>query len=106
MTPRAALALACAAVLLVIGARNAFWSDYASEAWPAYAALRDEGVHGFLARMPAYSAFVTLFGAPAAFLHGSEELTFRLNALPGLLALAGLALALHGRRQAPLAILL
>ena len=49
--------------------------------------------------MPAYSGFVTLIGAPIALLGASMEWTFRLNALPGLLALSGLAVALHAPRE-------
>jgi hypothetical protein len=99
-TRRAALALACAAVLLAVGSRNVFWADYFVEAWPAYFHLRTDGVDAFLRLVPAYSAFATLIGAPTAFLHLGMDWTFRLNALPGLLALAGLAVALHTRERA------
>src|SRR3954468_23291273 len=97
---RAALALGCAAALLVLGSRPAFWGDYFVEAWPAYFHLRTDGFHDFLRLMPAYSGFVTLLGAPTAMLHLGLDWTFRLNALPGLLALAGLAVALHTRERA------
>ena len=50
--------------------------------------------------MPAYSGFVTLIGAPTALLGAGMDWTFRLNAIPGLLALAGLASALHARERA------
>src|SRR3954470_18654271 len=98
-TPRAALALACAAVLLGLGSRNVFWSDYFVEAWPAYFGLRTDGLGEFLRLMPAYSGFVSLIGAPTAFLGAGLDWTFRLNALPGVLALAGLATALHARER-------
>jgi hypothetical protein len=102
-------ALGCAAVLLALGSRDVFWADYFTEAWPAYFGLRTGGAHEFLRLMPAYSAFVALIGAPTALLGASMEWTFRLQALPGLLVLAGLAVALHAprdRRQHLLAILL
>ena len=50
--------------------------------------------------MPAYSSFVSLVGAPTALLGAGMDWTFRLNAIPGLLALAGLAAALHARERA------
>jgi hypothetical protein len=100
LTQRAALALACAAALLAVGSRNVFWGDYFVEAWPAYFYLRTDGVQDFLRLVPAYSGFATLLGAPTALLHLSIDWTFRLNAMPGLLALAGLAVALHMRERA------
>src|SRR3954451_24426022 len=108
-TPRAALALACAAVLLGLGSRNVFWADYFVEAWPAYFGLRTQGVDELLRLMPAYSGFVSLIGAPSALLGVSMDWTFRLQAIPGLLVLTGLAVALHAPRErahAVLAILL
>jgi hypothetical protein len=97
---RAALASACAAVLLALGSRNVFWGDYLVEAWPGYLNLRNHGVEGFLRVMPSYGAFVSLIGAPTALLGAGIDWTFRLNAIPGLLAMAGLATALHTRERA------
>jgi hypothetical protein len=96
---RAALAFACAVALLALGSRNVFWHDYFTEAWPAYFGLRTDGVDTFLRLMPAYSGFVTLIGAPTTFLHLGMDWTFRLNAIPGLVALAGLGVALHTRER-------
>jgi hypothetical protein len=96
---RLLFAFGCAAVLLALGSRNVFWGDYFVEAWPAYFGLRTDGVDTFLRLMPAYSGFVTLIGAPATFLHLGLDWTFRLNAIPGLAALAGLAVALHARER-------
>src|SRR3954464_8210913 len=97
---RAAFAFGCAAALLALGSRNAFWGDYFVEAWPAYFHLRNDGVDAFLRLMPSYSGFVSLVGAPTAFLGAGMDWTFRLNAIPGLLALIGLATALHTRQRA------
>jgi hypothetical protein len=97
-----ALALLFAAAVLWLGARQAFWGDYFTEAWPAYFALRTDGVHHFLALTPAYRGFAVLIGAPFALLGAGLETTFRLDALPGMLALAavGVALAARNRRHA------
>src|SRR3954469_16527935 len=100
LTQRAAFALACVAALLVLGSRNAFWSDYFVEAWPAYFRLPIDGVDDFLRLMPAYSGFATFVGAPTALLQLGYDWTFRINAIPGLLALAGLAVALHSTERA------
>jgi hypothetical protein len=93
------LALGCAAVLLALGSRHVFWADYFVEAWPAYFSLRTAGVDRYLALMPAYSSFVALVGTPSALLGAGMDWTFRFNAIPGLLALAGLATALHVRER-------
>jgi hypothetical protein len=97
---RAAFALACVAALLFLGSRNAFWSDYFEEAWPAYFHLPIDGVDAFLRLMPAYSGFATFVGAPVALLQLGYDWTFRMNAVPGLLALVGLAVALHSTERA------
>ena len=99
MRIRLPFALGCAVVLLVLGSRHVFWADYFLEAWPAYFGLRTGGLHEFLRLIPAYTSFVTLIGAPTALLGASMEWTFRLQALPGLFALAGLAVALHAPRE-------
>lgn len=97
-------ALALAALLLALGARDPFWSgDYMAEAWPAYHALQAGDLAGFRAHLPGYAAFAGVIGAPAALLAGAlggqETMVFRLTALPGALALAALAvhLAQHAR---------
>jgi hypothetical protein len=97
---RLPFALGCAALLLLLGSRQVFWGDYFVEAWPAYFGLRVDGLDKFLALMPAYSGFVSLIGAPVALLGAGMDWTFRLNALPGLLVLAGLATSLHARERA------
>ena len=106
--PRAAFALALAAVLLALGSRHVFWGDYFLEAWPAYFGLRTGGVDDLLRLTPAYAGFVTLVGTPISLLGGGMDTTFRLQAIPGLLGLVGLALAFHvnDRRHALLAIAL
>jgi len=88
-------ALGCAAILLALGSRHVFWGDYLNEAWSAYFGLRTDGWSTFTRLMPAYSSFTTLIGAPTALLGLSMEWTFRLQAIPGVLVLAGLATALH-----------
>ena len=65
---RAAFALACAAVVLWLGSQFVFEGDYLVESWPAYFALRTDGVETFLRLTPAYAGFVTLIGAPISLL--------------------------------------
>jgi hypothetical protein len=107
-TERVALALACAAVVLWFGSQHVFWTDYGNEAWPAYLGLRAGGVEALLRLTPAYAGFVTLIGAPLSLLGAGMDMTFRLQAIPGLLVLSGLAVALHAtdRRNALLTIVL
>jgi hypothetical protein len=94
--------------MLWLGSRQVFWSDYFPESWPAYFALRTDGASRFLHLLPAYRAFATLIGAPLALIGASMDTTFRLDAAPGLLALAALAVALgaRNRRNALLALAL
>jgi hypothetical protein len=96
---RLALALACAGVLLCVGSRNVFWSDYFVEAWPAYFGLRTGGVDELLRLTPAYGGFVTLLGAPISLLGAGMDATFRLQAIPGLLLVCGLAVSLSARER-------
>jgi hypothetical protein len=96
-----ALALAFAAVVLVAGSRDVFWTgDFYLEAYPAYERLMAGDVGGFLDRLPGYSGFVVVVGAPAALLTGAlggvETMVFRLTAAPGVLALAALGVAVAG----------
>jgi hypothetical protein len=60
----------------------------------------DGDVHGFLAHLPGYGGFTLLTG-PLALLGGSETAVLRLVALPGLAALAFLAVALARRARRP-----
>jgi len=105
------------AVLLVAGSADVFWNgDFIDEAWPAYVGLQREGWDAFLERLPGYSGFVILIGAPVALLgealrwHDTE--IFRATALPGLVVLTflGVHLGNHARAQAargwPLAVAL
>jgi hypothetical protein len=106
LTQRAALVLACAAVLLAVGSRNVFWGDYFVEAWPAYFHLRVDGFDAFMRLVPAYSGFATLIGAPSTLLGLGIDGTFRINAVPGLLSLVGMATALHVRERSHLLVAL
>lgn len=96
-----ALALTFATVLLFAGSRDVFWmGDFYLEVYPAYERLMDGNVQGFLDHLPGYSGFTVLVGAPAALLTGVfggiETMVFRLTAVPGLLGLAALGVAVAG----------
>jgi len=108
--PVIAVAVLAAALVLFSGSRDPYWSgDFLDEAWPAYVALEADGLHGLLARTPAYSGFVTLVGAPATLLvdalagvdHLGRGMTavFRLTALPGLVMLAVVGVLLGGESR-------
>lgn len=95
------LALAFAAVVGLAGSLDVFWAgDFYLEAYPSYTALMSGDAGGFLERLPGYSGFVVVFGAPAALLSGAiggeETMVFRLTAVPGLLALAAVGVAVAG----------
>jgi hypothetical protein len=97
-------ALAFALAVLLAGSQDVFWNgDFALEAYPAYKLLMAGDVHGYLQQLPGYSGFALAIGGPAALLTrllgGQETMAFRLCALPGLIALAWLAvtLAQHAR---------
>jgi hypothetical protein len=104
--PVAAAAVLAAALLLFLGSRDPYWSgDFVDEAWPAYVALRADGLDGLLAVTPGYSGFVAIVGAPCALLvdavaggvdqvGGGLSAVFRLTALPGVILLAALGLVL------------
>jgi hypothetical protein len=98
-------ALVCALALLIAGSGDVAWSDFDAEAWPAYKLLLAGDFHGYLQHMPGYSGFVTLVGAPAtaltALIGGGEDAIFRLTAIPGLLALAFLAVTLAREARKP-----
>jgi hypothetical protein len=96
-----ALALAVAAITLYAGSRDVFWTgDFYLEVYPAYEALMEGDAGLFIDRLPGYSGFVTVVGAPAALLTGAlggmETMVFRLTAVPGLLALAAVGVAIAG----------
>ena len=95
------LAAVAAAVMLLAASRDVFWtSDFMDEAYPPYHALMRGDVGTFFDRLPGYSGFTVVVGAPVALLTsllgGAETMAFRLSALPGLLALAALAVAVAG----------
>jgi Glycosyltransferase family 87 len=97
-------ALACALVVAVAGSQDVYWNgDFYLEAFPAYKLLMAGDVHGYLQHLPGYTGFALAIGAPASLLTsllgGAETMVFRLCALPGLVALAGLAVALAGRAR-------
>lgn len=96
-----ALALGLAAVVLFAGSRDVFWTgDFYLEVYPAYEALMAGDGGRFLDLLPGYSGFVTVVGAPAALLTGAlggvETMVFRLTAVPGLIALAAVGVAISG----------
>jgi hypothetical protein len=87
-------ALACAAAVLIAGSQAVAWSDFDAEAWAAYKLLIAGDVHGYLQHLPGYSGFALIVGGPASLIGGGETAVFRLTALPGLAALAFLAVTL------------
>lgn len=111
--PVIAAAVLAAALLLFFGSRDPYWNgDFISEAWPAYVALKRDGLSGLLAAMPGYSGFILLVGAPSALLVDviwggvdpaarSIGAVFRLTALPGVVMLAtlGAVLGAEARRR-------
>ncbi len=103
----AAPALLAAALILGFGSADVFWTgDFIDEAYPAYVGFQREGWDVFLERMPGYSGFVILIGAPSALLAEAqgwlETGLFRLTALPGvaLATVLGASLATHARHTA------
>jgi hypothetical protein len=96
-----ALALAFATVLLFAGSRDVFWTgDFYLEVYPAYERLMAGDVGGFFDHLPGYSGFTVLVGAPAALVTGAlggiETMVYRLTAVPGLVALAAVGVAVAG----------
>lgn len=95
-------ALLGAAVMGWLGLTGFAWTDYDTEAAPAFAALMAGDVEGFLAKAPAYGGSFVLrapFAAIAALLGGGELAVFRAVAIPCLLAGAMLGMALVGRMR-------
>src|SRR5829696_2469094 len=100
-----ALALAFTAIVGLAGSRDVFWmGDFHLEAYPAYEALMGGDAAGFLEKLPGYSGFTVAIGGPVALLagalDGSETVVYRLIALPGLLGLGALGVALSGPARA------
>jgi Glycosyltransferase family 87 len=101
------LALAGAALVLYLGSmpsEDVYWSDFSTEAWPAFERLLAGDLSGFFAASPVgYGGSMVLrtpFGALAGAL-GFEEppAVFRLTAVPCVLALAALAAILAERAR-------
>jgi hypothetical protein len=99
------VALLLGTAIMLAASGDVFWNgDFWDEAWPAYEALRRGDAEGFLRRLPGYGTFAALVGGPATLLAeglgGRDTTTFRLTAVPGVLALALLAgvLAAEARR--------
>lgn len=99
------LAIAFAGVMLLAGSRDVFWKgDFYLEAYPAYDALMAGDIGLFLDRLPGYSGFTVVVGAPATLLTGTfggiETMVYRLTSVPGLLAMAALSVAIAGPLRA------
>lgn len=99
------IALVFAVAMLYATSRDVFWNgDFYLEAYPAYDALMVGDVGRFFDRLPGYSGFTVVVGAPAALLTGAfggvETMVFRVTALPGLAALAAVGVALAGPLRA------
>jgi hypothetical protein len=93
-----AIAAALAVLVALAGSRDVFWTgDFYLEAYPAYQALMAGHTGAFFSHLPGYSGFAVVVGGPAALLTGlfggHETMVFRLTALPGLIALCALAVA-------------
>jgi hypothetical protein len=97
------LALLGAALLLAAGARDVWWSDFGTEALPAFEALARGDWRAFVALSPAYVGAMVLrapLAGPAGALGGGETAIFLAGALPCALALAALGAALARRARA------
>jgi hypothetical protein len=99
----ASAAAACCAVLAWLGLYGFAWTDYDSEARPAFAALVHGHVLGFLRLAPAYGGSL-IERAPFALLPGlwggGQLAVYRLVAVPCLLASAVLGVWLVARMRA------
>jgi hypothetical protein len=97
------VALVAAGLLGWLGLHDLAFTDYDIEARPAYDALLSGDIHAFLLNSPTYGGALVL-RAPLALLvaafGGGELAVFRAVALPGLLALALLGVALVSRARA------
>lgn len=99
------LAACFALAVLFAGSREVFWTgDFYLEVYPAYLALMHGDVARFFDLLPGYSGFATIVGAPAALLTGllggAETMVYRLTAVPGLIALSALGVAIAGPARA------
>ena len=94
------VALTGVALLAWLGLQDFSFSDYDTEASAAYRALIAGDVSGFLSQVPAYGGSLVLRAPLAgltAALGGGELAVYRAVSIPGLLALAVLAIALARR---------
>jgi len=99
------VALIFTIVTLFAGSRDVYWTgDFYLEAYPAYDALMAGDVGLFLDRLPGYSGFTVVIGAPSALLTaafgGIETMVYRVTAVPGLLALAAVGVTVAGPLRA------
>ena len=95
------LAIAFALVVGAAGSHDVFWmGDFYLEAYPAYQAVMAGDWSTFLDKLPGYSGFTVLVGAPSALITGAaggiETMAYRLSAAPGLFALAAVGVAVAG----------
>jgi hypothetical protein len=93
------LALLGVAVLLVVGSRDVWWSDFGTEALPAFEALARGDWSAFVAKSPGYAGAMVLrapFAGPAGWLGGGATALYLAGAVPCALALAALG-AMLGR---------
>jgi hypothetical protein len=99
------IAAVFSAVVLLAGSRDVFWTgDFYFEVYPAYIVLMHGQVGHFFDLLPGYSGFVTIVGAPAALLTGAlgghETMVYRFTAIPGLIALSAVGVAISGPARA------
>lgn len=96
-------ALAGVALLGWLGLTGFAWNDYDDEASAAVAALREGDLARFLELSPAYGGSLVLrapFALAPNLWDGGELAAYRMLAVPGLLALAGLGAGLAARMRA------
>jgi hypothetical protein len=96
------LALAAGLFVLWRGSGDVFWHDFGLEAWPAFEALGRGDLGRFLDLSPVYAGSMTL-RAPLAYaasaVGANDNWVFRAGALPGVAAMAWLAVHLAGRAR-------
>jgi hypothetical protein len=94
------VALAGAALLAWLGLQDFSFTDYDTEASAAFRTLSAGDVSGFLAQVPAYGGSLVLrapLAAATAALGGGELAVYRAVSIPGVLALAVLAIVVARR---------
>ena len=96
-----ALALCFSAFVLIAGSLDVYWTgDFYLEVYPAYQALMGGDVGRFVELLPGYSGFTVAVGAPSALLTsafgGAETMVYRFTAIPGLIALSAVGVAVAG----------